>query len=93
MPRSIADPLKSNEANVTGTLLLLEAVREAGIKRVVFAAAASSSAYGDTEALPKAEDMPVNPLSPYAVNKYTEARPGDVKHSLAAIERAKELLG
>ncbi len=68
VPRSIADPLKSNEANVTGTLMLLEAAKEAGVKRVVFAA--SSSAYGDTEVLPKAEDMPAKPLSPYAINKY-----------------------
>jgi nucleoside-diphosphate-sugar epimerase len=68
VPRSIADPLKSNEANVTGTLVLLEAAKQAGVKRVVFAA--SSSAYGDTEVLPKAEDMSAKPLSPYAINKY-----------------------
>lgn len=69
VPRSIADPLKSNEANVTGTLVLLEAAKEAGVKRFVFAA--SSSAYGDTAVLPKTETMPGNPLSPYAVGKYT----------------------
>lgn len=68
VPRSIADPLKSNEANVTGTLMLLEAAKAAGVKRVVFAA--SSSAYGDTEVLPKVEDMAAHPLSPYAVGKY-----------------------
>jgi len=68
VPRSIADPLKSNEANVTGTLMLLDAAKRAGVKRLVFAA--SSSAYGDTEVLPKVEDMPAKPLSPYAVNKY-----------------------
>jgi nucleoside-diphosphate-sugar epimerase len=68
VPRSVADPLKSNEANVTGTLMLLDAAKRAGVKRLVFAA--SSSAYGDTEVLPKVEDMPAKPLSPYAVNKY-----------------------
>ena len=69
VPRSVADPLKSNEANVTGTLNLLEAARASDVKRFVFAA--SSSAYGDTEVLPKVEDMPPDPLSPYAVGKYT----------------------
>jgi len=69
VPRSVADPVSSNEANVTGTLNLLEGAREAGVERFVYAA--SSSAYGDTEVLPKVEDMPSNPLSPYAVGKYT----------------------
>ena len=69
VPRSVADPLKSNEANVTGTLNLLEAARASDVKRFVFAA--SSSAYGDTEVLPKVENMPPDPLSPYAVGKYT----------------------
>lgn len=69
VPRSIADPLQSNEVNITGTLNLLIAARDAGIKRVVFAA--SSSAYGDTAILPKVETMPANPLSPYAIGKYT----------------------
>jgi nucleoside-diphosphate-sugar epimerase len=68
VPRSIADPIRSHEANVTGTLNLLVAAKEAGVKRVVFAA--SSSIYGDTETLPKVESMPSNPLSPYAVSKY-----------------------
>jgi nucleoside-diphosphate-sugar epimerase len=69
VPRSIADPLLSNEANVSGTLTLLVEARTAGVKRVIFAA--SSSAYGDTEILPKEETMPADPLSPYAVGKYT----------------------
>lgn len=69
VPRSVADPLFSNEANVTGTLSLLVEARAAGVKRVIFAA--SSSAYGDTEILPKEENMPADPLSPYAVGKYT----------------------
>ena len=69
VPRSLDDPLASNEANVTGTLNLLSASREAGVERLVYAA--SSSAYGDTEILPKVESMPSDPLSPYAVGKYT----------------------
>lgn len=67
VPRSVADPLSSNRANVDGTLNLLVAARDAKVKRVVFAA--SSSAYGDTPTLPKHEEMPPNPISPYAVSK------------------------
>ncbi|RKZ11289.1 LPS biosynthesis protein WbpP [bacterium] len=67
VPRSVAHPDASNEANVTGTLNVLMAARDAGVKRLVYAA--SSSAYGDTEVLPKVENMPVRPKSPYAVAK------------------------
>ena len=67
VPRSVADPLASNEANVTGTLNVLVAARDAGVRKVVFAA--SSSAYGNTPTLPKHEGMPVNPMSPYALTK------------------------
>ena len=67
--RSVEDPIASNEANITGTLNVLVAARDAGIRKVVFAA--SSSAYGDTPTLPKVETMPANPLSPYALTKYT----------------------
>lgn len=67
VPRSVSDPLTSHLANVDGTLSLLLAARDAGVKRVVFAA--SSSAYGDTPTLPKREDMLPNPISPYAVQK------------------------
>src|SRR6185369_9830286 len=67
VPRSVKDPLGNNRANVDGTLNLLVACRDAKVKRVVYAA--SSSAYGDTPALPKREDMPPNPISPYAVAK------------------------
>jgi len=67
VPRSIEDPVLSNECNVTGTLNLLVAAREAGVRRFVFAA--SSSAYGDTPTLPKVEDMVPQPLSPYALTK------------------------
>ena len=67
VPRSVKDPLGSNQANVNGTLNLLVAARDARVKRVVYAA--SSSAYGDTPTLPKREDMPPNPISPYATAK------------------------
>ncbi len=67
--RSVRDPLASNKANVEGTLKVLIAAKDAGVKRVVYAA--SSSAYGDTPTLPKKEDMPPNPLSPYALTKLT----------------------
>jgi nucleoside-diphosphate-sugar epimerase len=68
VPRSVKDPLLSNANNIDGTLNVLVAAKEVGVRRVVLAA--SSSAYGDTEVLPKTEDMPGNPLSPYAVTKY-----------------------
>ncbi len=67
VPRSVADPVLSNACNVTGTLNLLVAARDAGVRRVVFAA--SSSAYGDTPTLPKVETMVPRPLSPYALTK------------------------
>jgi UDP-glucose 4-epimerase len=67
VPRSIADPLATHHACVTGTLHVLQAAREAKVRRVVYAA--SSSAYGNTERLPKTETDPTNPLSPYAVAK------------------------
>lgn len=67
VPRSIADPLATNEANVTGTLNVLVAARDCGVRKVLFAS--SSSVYGNTPTLPKCEDMPPNPLSPYAVSK------------------------
>ena len=67
VPRSIANPLATNEANVTGTLNVLIAARDCGVRKVVFAS--SSSVYGDTPTLPKREDMTPQPLSPYAVSK------------------------
>lgn len=69
VPRSIADPVLTNEVNVTGTLNLLCAARDAGVKRFVYAS--SSSAYGDSATLPKIETMAAKPLSPYAVSKLT----------------------
>jgi UDP-glucose 4-epimerase len=65
--RSVEDPIRSNNANVTATLNMLVAARDAQIKRFIFAS--SSSVYGDIETLPKAETMPENPLSPYALTK------------------------
>lgn len=68
VPRSITDPISSNSSNIDGTLNVLVAAKDCGVRRVVLAA--SSSAYGDTEVLPKQEEMAPNPLSPYAVTKY-----------------------
>jgi UDP-glucose 4-epimerase len=67
VPRSVKDPVTSNRANITATLNVLVAAQASGVKRVVYAG--SSSAYGDTATLPKREDMPTNPLSPYALQK------------------------
>lgn len=68
VPRSVKDPLTSNRANIDATLNVLLAARDAGCRRVVYAA--SSSAYGDTPTLPKHEAMPSNPRSPYALQKF-----------------------
>jgi nucleoside-diphosphate-sugar epimerase len=68
VPRSVKDPATSNRSNITATLNVLVAARDAGVKRLVYAA--SSSAYGNTATLPKREDMPANPLSPYALQKF-----------------------
>lgn len=67
VPRSVETPLESNDNNTNGTLNLLYAAKQAGVKRVVYAA--SSSAYGESPTLPKVETMKPDPLSPYAVNK------------------------
>lgn len=67
VPRSVSDPISSNEANVTGTLNILYAAKDAKVKRLVMAS--SSSVYGDSPTLPKHEGMELNPLSPYAVSK------------------------
>ncbi len=69
VPKSVMDPLKSHQSNVEGTLSLLLAAKQAGVRRVVYAA--SSSAYGESESLPKHEAMPTAPISPYAVQKLT----------------------
>ena len=67
VPRSVDDPVTSHRANVDASLNLLVAARDARVKRLVYAG--SSSAYGDTPTLPKREDMPAKPLSPYALQK------------------------
>jgi UDP-glucose 4-epimerase len=69
VPRSIADPIRSLETNINGTQNVLLAARDAAVRRVVYAS--SSSVYGDTPTLPKREDMPTNPMSPYALQKLT----------------------
>ena len=69
VPRSVRDPLATHDNNVNGTVCLLLAARDAGVKRIVYAA--SSSAYGDQEGQAKQEDMTPRPLSPYAVQKLT----------------------
>jgi nucleoside-diphosphate-sugar epimerase len=84
VPRSVEDPLSSNANNIDGTLNLLVAAKEAGVKRVVIAA--SSSVYGNTQVLPKTEDMIPNPLSPYAVTKYVEELYGKVFHNIYGLE-------
>jgi len=82
--RSIQDPLGTNRANITGTLNLLESCRKQGVRRFVYAA--SSSAYGDTEVLPKREDMPPNPLSPYALQKLVGERYCKLYNDLYGLE-------
>lgn len=76
VPRSINDPITTNEVNVSGFLNMLVAARDAGVKRFVYAA--SSSTYGDSEALPKVEDKIGKPLSPYAITKYVNELYADV---------------
>lgn len=68
VPRSINDPITSNEVNVSGFLNMLVASKDAGVQRFIYAA--SSSTYGDSESLPKVEDKIGKPLSPYAITKY-----------------------
>lgn len=76
VPRSVKDPITSNDVNVGGFLNMLVASRDAGVKRFVFAA--SSSTYGDSESLPKVEEVIGRPLSPYAITKYVNELYADV---------------
>ena len=76
VPRSIKDPITSNEVNVSGFLNMLIASRDSGVKRFIYAA--SSSTYGDSESLPKVEDKIGKPLSPYAITKYVNELYADV---------------
>lgn len=84
VPRSVADPLTSHEANATGTLHLLLAARDAGVKRVV--SASSSSVYGESPELPKREEMLPRPLSPYAATKIMLEYYQGMFHSLYGLE-------
>jgi nucleoside-diphosphate-sugar epimerase len=84
VPRSVAEPLRTNSVNIDGTLMVLEAAREAGVRRVVYAA--SSSAYGDTQVLPKVESMEANPLSPYALQKFAGESYCRLYHALYGLE-------
>lgn len=84
VPRSIDDPLTTNEVNITGTLNIFTAAKERGIKRIVYAA--SSSTYGDHPGLPKIEDGIGKPLSPYAVTKYVNELYAGVYASLYGME-------
>jgi len=76
VPRSIKDPITSNDVNVGGFLNMLVASRDAGVKRFVYAA--SSSTYGDSESMPKVEDIIGKPLSPYAITKYVNELYADI---------------
>ena len=82
--RSVVDPVTTNRSNVTATLNLLESSRKAGVRRFVYAA--SSSAYGDTEVLPKNEEMPANPLSPYALQKWVGERYCKLYHEFYGLQ-------
>lgn len=84
VPRSVEDPITSNEVNISGFLNMLVAVRDGGVKRMVYAA--SSSTYGDSENLPKVEDIIGKPLSPYAVTKYVNELYADVFAKTYGIE-------
>ncbi|WP_142786036.1 SDR family oxidoreductase [Changchengzhania lutea] len=76
VPRSINDPITTNDVNISGFLNMLVAARDAGVKRFIYAA--SSSTYGDHEALPKVEDIIGKPLSPYAITKYVNELYADI---------------
>lgn len=84
VPRSVDKPIESNHANITGTLNVLNEARNAGVKRVVYAA--SSSAYGNQPKLPKKEDMKMDPLSPYAIGKLTGEYYCKVFHEVYGLE-------
>jgi UDP-glucose 4-epimerase len=84
VPRSVEKPVESHRANVDATLNVLMAARDAGVKRVVFAG--SSSVYGDQPVLPKREDMPTNPLSPYALQKLVSEQYGQMFTRLYGLE-------
>ena len=84
VPRSVKDPAETNRINADGTLLVLLAARDAGVRRVVFAG--SSAVYGETPTLPKREDMPPAPISPYGVTKLIGELYGQVFHRVYGLE-------
>lgn len=84
VPRSIKDPVTSNDVNVSGFLNMLIASKDAGVKRFIYAA--SSSTYGDSESLPKVEDKIGKPLSPYAITKYVNELYADIFNSTYGLE-------
>lgn len=84
VPRSVAQPLESNRHNLDGTLKVLVAARDAGVKRLMFAS--SSSIYGDSDAPSKHESLPPNPLSPYALQKYAGEKYCQLFHRLYGFE-------
>ena len=84
VPKSIEDPVSTNETNVDGTLNLLIAAKEAGVKR--FICASSSSVYGGSEVLPKVETMSPNPSSPYGVTKYVQENYCNVFYTIYGLE-------
>ena len=84
VPRSINDPITTNDVNVSGFLNMLSASKEAQVKRFVYAA--SSSTYGDSESLPKVEDVIGKPLSPYAITKYVNELYADIFNKTYGLE-------
>ena len=84
VPRSIKDPITSNDVNVSGFLNMLVAARDNGVKRFVYAA--SSSTYGDSESMPKVEDVIGKPLSPYAITKYVNELYADIFSTTYGLE-------
>ncbi len=84
VPRSIENPLLTNEINITGTLNVFTAAKEKKVKRIIFAA--SSSTYGDSEELPKVEQIIGKPLSPYAITKYVNELYADIYADLYGLE-------
>ena len=84
VPRSVNDPITTNDVNVTGSLNVLVAARDANVRRVVYAS--SSSVYGDTPILPKVETMPTRPLSPYAMSKLAPEEYCRIFHHVYGLE-------
>jgi nucleoside-diphosphate-sugar epimerase len=84
VPRSVAEPLRTNSVNIGGTLMVLETARAAGVRRVVYAA--SSSVYGDDRTQPKVESMQATPLSPYAFQKFAGEEYCRLYHALYGLE-------